>query len=69
MSLQAITFISVAPYCLDSQRGILVYVEAISEEADAHRWQIMPDSCYVVNSMAESVRIFDIYWIAWDSSG
>jgi len=36
-SLQIIICISVAPYCVGSHRGILVYVEAISKEADADR--------------------------------
>lgn len=36
-SLQIISRISVTPYCVGSHRGILVYVEAISKEADAHR--------------------------------
>jgi len=37
MFLQAIICISVTLYCADSQRGILVYTEAISNEDDAHR--------------------------------
>lgn len=60
-SFQIITCISVTTYCVGSLREILVYVEAISKEADEHRWPLIPGFFYVVNNMAESVRIFDIY--------